>query len=117
VEDIRLPQFVIVDDFGNLRDIVKLHIEKDLSWSEELENVTDNVLGHVPQFIEDSIKARAMLQQLSTSLVKYRAHVVNIKEIYSASMKKHRFPYTNTCEELFIQWSKYEKSHPFKMIS
>jgi hypothetical protein len=61
--------------------------------------------------MEHMIKARAMLQQLSSSLVKYRAHAVEIREIYAAPMEQHRFPYANTCEELFIQLSEYEKTH------
>ena len=64
--------------------------------------------------MEHLIKARAMLQQLSAILVKYRAHVVDIREIYVASMEQHRFPYSNTCKDLFIKWSEYEKSHPLK---
>jgi len=67
--------------------------------------------------MEYLIKSQAMLQQLSSSLVKYQAHMVEIREIYAASMEQHRFPYANTCEEISIQWSEYEKSHPFRVIS
>jgi hypothetical protein len=56
--------------------------------------------------MEHPIKDRAMLQQLSASLVKYWAHAVEIREIFMAPMEQHRFPYAHTCEELFIQWSK-----------
>jgi hypothetical protein len=55
--------------------------------------------------MEHPIKDRTMLQQLSSSLVKYQAHVVEIREIYVALMEQHRFPYANIWEELFIHWS------------
>ena len=64
--------------------------------------------------MEHPIKAQAMLWQLSPILVKYQAHAVEIRNIYAALMEKHRFPYANTFEELFIQLAEYEKSHPFK---
>jgi hypothetical protein len=97
VKDIGLPEFGTPDDFGDLRDIVKSHIEQDSSWAEELAKVTDTrEPGQVRQFMEHPIKARAMLQQLSASLVKYRAHAVEIREIYAAPMEQHRFPYANT---------------------
>jgi hypothetical protein len=64
--------------------------------------------------MEHPIKDRAMLQQLSASLVKYQAHAVEIRDIYMTPMEQQRFPYANTYEELFISFSEYEKSHPFK---
>jgi hypothetical protein len=72
MKDIRLPEFGTPDDFDDLRDIVKSHIEQDSTWAEELAKVTDTTPGQVRQFMEHPIKARAMLQQLSASLVKYR---------------------------------------------
>jgi hypothetical protein len=68
--------------------------------------------GQVQRFMENPIKARAILQQLSAKVDKYRARAVEIKEIFSAPMDQHRFSYANTCEELFFKWSKYEKIHP-----
>jgi hypothetical protein len=70
--------------------------------------------GQVQQFMEHLIKAQTMLQQLSARIVKYRARAVEIREILSAPMEQHRFSYANTCEDLFIKWSEYEKSHPLK---
>jgi hypothetical protein len=84
---------------------------------QDLAKVKDTLPCQVRQFMEHPIKARTMLQQLSASLVKYWTHAIEIREIYMALMEQHRFPYTNTCEELFIKWSEYEKSHPFKVIS
>jgi hypothetical protein len=114
MKDIRLPEFGTPDDFVDLRDIVKSHVEQDSSWAEEIAKVTDTMPGQVRQFMEHPIKSRAMLQQLSTSIVKYRVQAVEIREVYSAPMEQHRFPYANTCEDLFIKWSEYEKSHPLK---
>jgi len=87
MKDIGLPEFFTLNNFVNLRDIVKSHIEQDSAWSEELAKVTYTMPGKVKQFMEHSIKDRAMLQQLNASLVKYRAHTVEIKEIYVASME------------------------------
>jgi hypothetical protein len=114
MRDIGLPEFGTPDDFVDLRDIVKSHAEQDSSWAVEIEKVADMVPGQVQQFMEHPIKARAMLQQLSARIVKYRARAVEIREILSAPMEQHRFPYANTCEDLFVKWSEYEKSHPLK---
>jgi hypothetical protein len=58
-----------------------------------------------------------MLQQLNFSLEKYWVHARNIRGIYAAPMEQHKFSWANTCEELFISWSEYERSHPFQEIS
>jgi len=104
MKDIGLLEFDTPDDFVELHDIVESHTKKDSSWAERLAKVTDTTLGQVQQFMEHPIRAWAMLLQLSTSLVKYQVHAIEIKEIYAALMEQHRFPYANTCEELFISW-------------
>jgi hypothetical protein len=70
--------------------------------------------GQVQEFMEHPIKSQAVLQWLSVKIIKYRAWAVEVKEILSTLMDQHRFMYANTCEELFIKWSKYEKSHPLQ---
>jgi hypothetical protein len=50
----------------------------------------------------------------SVTIVKYQAQTVEIKEILSAPMDQQRFPFANTCKELFIKWLEYEKSLPLK---
>ena len=70
--------------------------------------------GQVQQFMEHPIKDRAVLQRLNVKIVKYQARAVEVKEILSAPMDQHRFPYANTCDELFIKWSEYEKRHPLQ---
>ena len=97
-----------------MRDIVKMHTEQDSSWAEEIAKVTATASGQLGHFMEHPIKDWVVLQQLSANIVKYRAHAVEIREIYATLMEQHRFPYANTCGELFIQWSEYEKNHPFK---
>jgi hypothetical protein len=114
MKDIKLPEFGTPDDFIDLRDIVESHAKQDSSWAERLAKVTDTTTGQVQQFLEHPISARAVLQQLSTSLVKYQVHAVEIREVYALPMEQHRFPYAQTYEELFISWSEYEKSHLFK---
>jgi hypothetical protein len=114
MRDISLPEFDTTDDFVDLHNMVKSHAEQDSSWASEIAKVADMAPGQVQWFIEHPIKSRAMLQQLSARIVKYWAHAVEIREILSAPMEQHRFPYANTCEDLFIKWSEYEKSHPLK---
>jgi hypothetical protein len=58
-----------------------------------------------------------MLQQLNSTLIKYRAHATDIRGIYAAPMEHHRFPWANTCEELCIKWSYYERKHPFQEMT
>jgi hypothetical protein len=87
MKGIELPKFGTPDDFFDLRDIVKLHGEQESSWSEEIAKVTDTMIGQVRQFMEHPIKAWAMLQWLSASIVKYRAQAVEIREIHSATME------------------------------
>jgi hypothetical protein len=58
-----------------------------------------------------------MLQLLNSSLVKYRAHAVDIRGAYVAPMEQHRFPWAQTCENMFIRWSEYERSQPFQEAS
>jgi hypothetical protein len=71
-------------------------------------------LGQVQQFMEHLIKAQAVLQWLSIKIIKYRERIVEVKEIISAPMDQHRFIYANTCDELFVKWLEYEKSHPLQ---
>jgi hypothetical protein len=64
--------------------------------------------------MEHPIKDRTILQKLSVKIVKYQAQAVEVKDILSALMDQHKFLYANTCEELFVKWSEYEKSHPLQ---
>jgi hypothetical protein len=114
MRDIDLPKFDTPEDFVDLHDIVKLHAEKDSLWAVEIEKVANMASDQVQQFMEHLIKAPTVLQQLSGKVVKYRERVVEIKEILLAPMDQHIFPYTNTCKEIFVKLSKYEKSHPLK---
>jgi hypothetical protein len=114
MKDIDLPNFGTLDDFVNLHDIVKSHAKHGSSWTEEISKVSCIVPGQVQKFMEHPIKARAMLQQLSAIIVKYRAQTVEIRDILLAPMEQHRFLYANTCKDIFIKWLEYEKSHPLK---
>jgi hypothetical protein len=71
-------------------------------------------LGQIENFMENPIKAHAFLQRLSAKDSKYREHAVEVKEIIAAPMDQHRFPYANTCKDIFIKCSEYEKSHPLQ---
>jgi hypothetical protein len=62
MKDIRLPEFGMPNDFVDLCDIVKSHIEKDSSWVEEIAKVIDTTPGQVRQLMEHPIKAWATLQ-------------------------------------------------------
>jgi len=102
------------EKFVDLNDIVKLHVKQDSSWNEEIAKVANMVPGQVQKFMEHPIKAQIVLQQLSDKVVKYQAREVEIKNILSAPIDQHIFPYANTCKELFVKWLEYEKSHPLK---
>jgi hypothetical protein len=115
MRDIDLPELGTPDDFVDLRDIVKSHAKQYSSWAEEIEKVADMAPWKVQQFMEHPIKSQAMLQQLSAIIVKYQAHAVDIRETLSSPMEQRRFLYANTCEDLFIKWSEYEKSHPLQL--
>jgi hypothetical protein len=117
MKDSGLPEFGTPDEFINLSDVFQTHAEQDSLWVEECTKITDARPGQVQQFMEHPIRARTMLQQLNASLVKYRAHATDIRGIYAAPMEQHRFPWAQTCEDLFISWSEYERSHPFQEIS
>jgi hypothetical protein len=64
MKDIRLPEFITLDDFVDLCEIVKSHTEKDSAWTKEIAKVTNMEPGQVQHFMEHSIKAQAMLQQV-----------------------------------------------------
>jgi hypothetical protein len=117
MKDIKLPDFGMPDEFTDLCDIFESHTKKYSSWAKILAKVTDTEPRQVQQFIEHTIRAPAVIQKLSASLIKYWAHAVEIREIYKAPMEHHMFPYAKTYEELFIIWSEYEKNHHFKAIS
>jgi hypothetical protein len=117
MKDIKLPEFGTPSEFIDIRDVLKVYAEQDSLWTEECAKVADARPGQVQQFTEHPIRAKTMLQQLNSTLVKYRAHATDIRGIYAAPMEQHRFPWAQTCEELFINWSEYERSHPFKEIS
>ena len=114
MKDIGLPEYGTPDMFINLNEIIKVCIKQDASWAEECAKIIDAKPGKIQQFIGHLIKARAILQKLNFSLAKYRVHATDIMGIYVTPMEKHRFPWANTCEELFIRWSNYERVHPFK---
>jgi hypothetical protein len=114
MKDVGLPEYGTLNMFINLNKIIKLCAEQDALWAEECERVIDAKPGQVQQFVGHIIKARTMLQKLNFSLTKCWAHATDIRGIYVAPMEQQKFPWANTCEELFIQWSDYERSHPFQ---
>jgi hypothetical protein len=117
MKDIGLPDFGTPDNFIDLCDIVKSHAKKDSWWVEELVKMTDVVPGQVQRFMEHPIRARIVLHQLNSIMVKYQMHAMDIKGIHAAPTEQHRFPWAQTCDDLFISWSEYEKIHPFKELS
>ena len=117
MKDIGLPNFDTLDTFIDLSDMVKFHAEKDLICIEELTKMTNARPGQVQRFTEPPIRAQTMLQELNSSLLKYWVHAMDMRGIFSAPMEKYRFPWAQTCEELFINCTEYEKSHPFQEIS
>jgi hypothetical protein len=112
MKDIGLLEFGSLEFFVDLHDIVKRHAKHDSMWEGKIMQVVIMTLGHVQNFMEHMIKARAVLQCLSAKMIRYREHEIEIKETLSSLMDQHRFPYANTCEDIFVKWSAYEKSHP-----
>jgi hypothetical protein len=114
MRNIDLLEFGPLEDFVDLHDIVKKHEEQDLAWEVEISNISSMILGQVKKFMEPTIKSLAVLQCLSVKLVKYKESTLEMKEVLSASMDQHRFPYSNTCKDLFGRWSKYERNNPLQ---
>jgi len=83
--------------------VFKARTEHDSLWAEECTKIVNARPGQVQQFVGYPIRAWTMLQQLNASLVKYRVHAVDIRGVYAAPMEHHRFPWAQTCEELFYQ--------------
>jgi hypothetical protein len=117
MKDVGLPKFGTPDEFTNLRDVFKTHSIQDSLWAKECAKIANANPGQMQQFAEHPIKAQTMLQLLNASLVKYRTHAVDIRGVYDAPMEHHRFPWAQTCEDMFINWSEYEESHLFQEIS
>jgi hypothetical protein len=109
-----LPKFGKQEDFIDLHDIVKEHEEQDLAWEAEISQISNMILGQVKKFMEPPIKAIVVLQHLSVKLIKYKEWEIEIKEVISALMDQRRFPYANTCRDLFFKWSEYEKNNPLQ---
>jgi hypothetical protein len=68
----------------------------------------------VKKFMEHPIKSLAVIQLLSVKLIRYREQAVEIKEVLSTLMDQHRFPYANTCKDIFFKWAEYERNHPLQ---
>jgi hypothetical protein len=62
MKDVRLPEFGTPDNFIDLSDMVKLHVEQDSLWTEESAKIADARSGQVQQFTEHPIRSRTMLQ-------------------------------------------------------
>jgi hypothetical protein len=114
MENIDLPEFGPPENFTDLHDIVKRHAEQDSTWEAEISQISSMTPGQVKKFVEHPIKSLAVLQCLSVKLIRYRERAVEIKEVFSAPMDQHRFPYANTCEDLFFKWAEYERNHPLQ---
>jgi hypothetical protein len=69
-------------------------------------------LSQVNKFVKHPIKALTFLQRLSVKLTRYIEREMETKEDFSTPMDPHRFPYANTCEDLFFKWVEYERNHP-----
>jgi hypothetical protein len=105
MKDIGLPDFGSPEDIVDLHDIVKRHAEQDSAWGVEITKVESMTLGQIHKFMEHLIKARAVLQHLSVKVI-IRERAIEVKETLSSLTNQHRFMYSNTCEDLFIKWSK-----------
>jgi hypothetical protein len=73
MKDIGLLELGPPEDFVDLHDIVKQHVERDSAWKSEITKVERMAPGQVKQFMEHVIKAPIVLQWLSVKIFKYRA--------------------------------------------
>jgi hypothetical protein len=72
------------------------------------------ILGQVKKFMEPLIKSLVVLQHMSVKLIKYKEQAVEMKDVLSAPMDQHKFPYANICEDVFCRWSEYERNNPLQ---
>jgi hypothetical protein len=117
MKDIELPEFGTPNNFIDLSDVFESHAKQDSLWTEELTKMIDVRPRKVKLFTEHPIRSRTMLQQLNPHLVKYQTHAMDIRGIHAAPMEQHQFPWAQTHEDLFINWSEYERNHPSQEIS
>jgi hypothetical protein len=116
MKDIRLPEFGTPDDFGDLRDSQIAHRRRLNMGRRTRKGDRHNarsgatVYGTLDQSLGYAATVKCQSGQVSGTCGRDQRYL-------RGPMEQHRFPYSNTCEELFIQWSEYKKSHPFKMIS
>jgi hypothetical protein len=114
IRGINLPEFGPPENFTNLQDIVKQHEDQELAWKTDISQTSSMITGLARKFMEPPIKALAVLQRLSVKLIKYNERAVEIKEVLSTPMDRHRFPYANTCKDLFFKWSEYDRNNPLQ---
>jgi hypothetical protein len=62
MKDVGLLKFDTPNNFIDLRNMVKLHAEQDVLWTEELAKIADAKPGKLRQFREHPIKAQTTLQ-------------------------------------------------------
>jgi len=61
MKGIGLLEFGSPRDFVDLHDIVKQHAEKKSTWAMDITQVASMASGQIQQFMEHSIKARAVM--------------------------------------------------------
>jgi hypothetical protein len=83
-------------------------------YEAEISQVSSMISGQVKKFMETLIKSLVVLQRLSFKLIKYKEREIEMKEVLSTPMDQHRFPYANTCEDLFCRWLEYERNNPLQ---
>jgi hypothetical protein len=96
---IDLPEFGLPEDFTDLHDIVKRHEDQDWVCETKILHVSSIILGQLKKFMEPPIKYLAILQCVNVKLIKCKEQTIEIKEVLSAPMDKHMFPYASTCKD------------------
>jgi hypothetical protein len=57
MENIDLPEFIPLENFVDLHDIVKQHSKKDSEWEEEILQISSMTPGQVNKFVEHPTKS------------------------------------------------------------
>jgi hypothetical protein len=112
MKDIGLPEFDTLDNFVDLSNIVESHAKQDSLWTEELAKIVEDARASA-MICRTSNQSSNHATTVELQSSKVPVHAMDIRGIHVAPMEQHRFPWAQTCEELFISWSEYERKSPF----
>jgi hypothetical protein len=87
--EIQFPEFGSPEDFQNISDIVKQHVESDQKYESNVLKITTLVRGKFRKFMDDLIRASMVLEHVISKLDKFRKQTLEMREVLNASMDQH----------------------------